>query len=703
MEVRKIHLYLLALVVTLSLSACQPLRPEFNEVVKAGSHTAEDADKLLIVDCLLPGQIRKLGTSLTYLAPRRPVLTSAEDCEIRGGEYTAYDRADYRTALKVWLDSAKQGDPKAEVHVGEIYEKGLGMEPDYATAAVWYRKAAEQGDTQGAVNLGYLYEKGLGVEKDMLAALNWYRKASGLEGEDLAFASSIEVQTDRLNRKLSESRAEAKALRAHLEKAQRQLQSDQAALNTSERELEELHRARDATNHPAQPDAAKDTQSEAGILSQLEQKIGRQETQIQLQRKRLKQLQAELVNNQAKLDTLEISNTAGVAGPTIDLLDPPVTLTRGSPTVWLRAAAKERIIIGKVKAPAGLSTLSVNDHEMVPDESGIFQAAIPLLVHQTPVHVQVIDRKGLQASLRFRLISSSSRVQSEITSPRVNPPSEDVSIPINFGNYYSLIIGNNNYAKFPQLKTAANDARTVERLLREQYGFKATLLINADRYSILSALNTLRKNLTEKDNLLIYYAGHGELDTANGLGYWLPVDAEPNNPANWISNVDITAILNTISAQHVLVVADSCYSGALTQTSVARLASDLPLDMRMKWFEVMARTRSRTVLTAGGLEPVLDSGGGDHSVFARAFFDALNNHEGILEGYSLYRKVSAAVNRAAAELNVEQTPEYAPIRHAGHEAGEFLFVPVKFQAEAGARQIFALNQAVRPDEARTIP
>lgn len=43
-------------------------------------------DELLVVDCLLPGQIRKLGRSMVYLTPRRPVKTSAQDCEIRGGE-----------------------------------------------------------------------------------------------------------------------------------------------------------------------------------------------------------------------------------------------------------------------------------------------------------------------------------------------------------------------------------------------------------------------------------------------------------------------------------------------------------------------------------------------------------------------------------------------------------------------------------------
>ena len=95
--------------------------------------------------------------------------------------------------------------------------------------------------------------------------------------------------------------------------------------------------------------------------------------------------------------------------------------------------------------------------------------------------------------------------------------------------------------------------------------------MNATRYDILAALNELREKLTDKDNLLIYYAGHGELDERNQRGHWLPVDAEPNSTANWISNVAITDVLNSMTVQQLLVVADSCYSGTMTRSSLGRL------------------------------------------------------------------------------------------------------------------------------------
>jgi uncharacterized caspase-like protein len=207
------------------------------------------------------------------------------------------------------------------------------------------------------------------------------------------------------------------------------------------------------------------------------------------------------------------------------------------------------------------------------------------------------------------------------------------------------------------------------------YGFEVTLLLDANRYQILSALNAYRANLTSEDNLLIYYAGHGELDELNQRGHWLPVDAEPDSTANWISNADITDILNAVAAKRVLVVADSCYSGALTRTSLTRLGTGLSESEWIARLRALEGKRSRTALTSGGLQPTLDGGGGQNSVFAKAFLEVLTENYGLIEGQRVHREVQARVAFAAEQVRFEQVPEYAPIRFAGHEGGEFFFVP----------------------------
>ncbi len=135
---------------------------------------------------------------------------------------------------------------------------------------------------------------------------------------------------------------------------------------------------------------------------------------------------------------------------------------------------------------------------------------------------------------------------------------QDVKLSeIEFGRYHALVIGNNDYQNLPKLRTAVSDAEAVAAVLEEHYGFEVTLLLNATRHTITSAFNELRKTLTEKDNLLVYYAGHGFLDYETDTGYWQPVDAELNSDSNWIPNTDLSRYLKAMSAKHVIAIADS--------------------------------------------------------------------------------------------------------------------------------------------------
>ena len=183
---------------------------------------------LEIVECLLPGQVRQLG-GMSYLSPRRPTRTTTADCRVRGGEYVAYDRADTKSALRIWLASAESGSAEAQNNVGEIYERGVGGQPDYNAAATWYQKAATQGYTRAMVNLGALYEQGLGVDKDPLKALNLYRQASGLPENSVIYAEAAQREQDelkaQLTRTVQEKDAQLEALKKQVEELERKLQT----------------------------------------------------------------------------------------------------------------------------------------------------------------------------------------------------------------------------------------------------------------------------------------------------------------------------------------------------------------------------------------------------------------------------------------------------------------------------------------------
>ncbi len=257
-----------------------------------------------------------------------------------------------------------------------------------------------------------------------------------------------------------------------------------------------------------------------------------------------------------------------------------------------------------------------------------------------------------------------------------SPEKKKNILPIeSFGNYHALIIGNRNYSNWPKLETPEKDALDIDYLLRTKYGFKTKVLIDATRYELLQALNELRMELKQTDNLLIYYAGHGHLEEKISRGYWIPVDADLDSSTEWISTIQIADILSIMSVNHVMIIADSCYSGALTRSSLARLETGMTEKARRHWIKIMMEKRSRTALTSGDLQPVIDKGGGEHSVFAKALIDVLQENKGIIEGQNLHKEVSARVAYAASAVEVEQIPQYAPIRFAGHESGEFFLVP----------------------------
>ncbi|MDV7390009.1 caspase family protein, partial [Arthrospira platensis SPKY1] len=114
-------------------------------------------------------------------------------------------------------------------------------------------------------------------------------------------------------------------------------------------------------------------------------------------------------------------------------------------------------------------------------------------------------------------------------------------------------------------------------LLAERYGFEVTLLRDATARDIMRAFERLRRTLTENDNLLVYFAGHGTYADLNDLqrGYWIPVDGEPDALFTWISTDQIVEQTDAMSAKQVLIVADSCFSGAFmrTRSALARLSA----------------------------------------------------------------------------------------------------------------------------------
>ena len=92
------------------------------------------------------------------------------------------DPSDFKEEFKMWkLLAEQEDDAEAQLHLGQIYQYGLGVKEDDKEAVKWYRLAAEQGEPEAQYSLGWMYRCGWGVKEDDKEAVKWYRLAAEKE------------------------------------------------------------------------------------------------------------------------------------------------------------------------------------------------------------------------------------------------------------------------------------------------------------------------------------------------------------------------------------------------------------------------------------------------------------------------------------------------------------------------------------------
>lgn len=105
------------------------------------------------------------------------------DCQDMGGN----SQLIFATCLK----AAQQGDPTAQVSVGNMYFKGEHTVQDYKEALKWYQQAGEQGNAHALYNIGVFHDKGYAVDKDFTEAAKWYQKAADLGFPDALYNLAV--------------------------------------------------------------------------------------------------------------------------------------------------------------------------------------------------------------------------------------------------------------------------------------------------------------------------------------------------------------------------------------------------------------------------------------------------------------------------------------------------------------------------------
>ncbi|CAB1367972.1 caspase family protein [Denitratisoma oestradiolicum] len=229
----------------------------------------------------------------------------------------------------------------------------------------------------------------------------------------------------------------------------------------------------------------------------------------------------------------------------------------------------------------------------------------------------------------------------------------------------AVMVGINSYQdnRIPALESAVPDVEAVGKVLQEKMGYDVRVIRNGTRAEIVKTLNTLGKEMGANDSVTVYYAGHGyQMETAKGgnQGYWLPADASVSDPSNWVSNSDVAKLLGNIPAKQVMLVSDSCYSGAFTKEQKVAPSADAQ--------QILSK-RSVVVMSSGGEEPVSDEGNDGHSIFAWSLMNSLKNVGKFDSGTKVFEDTKASVIET-----FPQVPQYGAATSAGHTSGgDYLF------------------------------
>ena len=335
--------------------------------------------------------------------------------------------------------------------------------------------------------------------------------------------------------------------------------------------------------------------------------------------------------------------------PEIKIISPNLQNTRAFKPV--NNTINQITIKGKAIDKSGVCKVLVNDKDANLSHNGIFSAQINLLPGENTIIVKATD-------IHNNTVTEQYTIERQDYQPPENNNIEGV------GKYYALIIGVSNYTdpKIPDLNNEpTKDAKELQNILIQNYTFEkqnVKLLLNPTRKQIIRAFNEFEKIITEQDNFLIFYAGHGAYDKNNQIGYWIPSDAELGYTDGFLYNSTLANEIKKVHSKHTLLIADACFSGSIFKSRSLPQNADIAYQ---KKYEL----KSRNAITSGTLKTVPNE-----SVFFNYLIDRLkDNTQEYMSASELFQKIEVPVGN-----NSPNTPQFGNIQNVGDEGGDFIFI-----------------------------
>jgi len=348
--------------------------------------------------------------------------------------------------------------------------------------------------------------------------------------------------------------------------------------------------------------------------------------------------------------------------------------------IWERIALSEPSSSIPVVPEDALSTAAWFHQQGKPNRTAYILERLDTTTHpQNPFYQQLRNDSLRGVSL--------AGINAEIENTRQSTRSQ-----LNRFRYQALLIGVNRYdhPAWQTLDSPVADIRSIREMLVDLYRFHPNDIISLENPTfsqVIEGFQQLKKTVGPQTRLMIYYAGHGYYPADEDEGYWIPRDGgDPATQQFFIPTSIILSKMKAIKSQQTLLITDSCFSGSLIRKSRG-VAVD------SGFYRELSSKKSRQIITSGGLEPVSDSGGGAHSVFAGNLLQILSEERSDPLSAS---ELAIELRKSLKNSGVDQTPAYGRFHSADDENGEFFFVQ-KGQTPLSAEKQVSRKLKAKPE------
>lgn len=317
-------------------------------------------------------------------------------------------------------------------------------------------------------------------------------------------------------------------------------------------------------------------------------------------------------------------NTDDKTPPTIEIIEPMAM--RGFEIV----SEEDKITIaGRVSDESGIDKVLISGNVAKLEQDGRFKGDAVLTKQENHILIKAFDKKG-NFSEQQVVVKKPTTAATQVAQHSSASTSHKNQMPV-LGRNKALLFAGNEYDQWADLNNPIPDAQAIAKELREVYQFETEIVENPTQDLVLEKLlEYTQKAYGAKDQLFVFFAGHGQFDEVFKEGYLVTKDSRTQDRAksSYLGFSQLRKHIDNIGCKHILLSMDVCFGGTIDPMVAMRGEEQNSGASLYDYIERKMAYTTRRYITSGGKEYVSDGLPGQHSPFARNLLEALRSNGG---------------------------------------------------------------------------